>query len=169
MQRALLSALLCLALNGAAPPAGAAFSATQTDILGLRLGMPEPAVMEKLLWQGVAPGRIRREAGACATPAACEATLKVAARDGALTIDLRGDPLSVERITYRLHGWASDQPRMIEESALLHYGPPDQRQPMAWCQRPTSGGACPDDQAALRFNRETLTIVLSAGAAGPRR
>ena len=141
----------------------AAFSPDQTDILGLRLGMMEAAVMDGLLRQGIRPERVARRVGTCAAVADCVTTLTGPTHDGELTIDLRGKPPMVDRIAYRLFGRASGGPDLIIESALTHYGPPDQREPMAWCQRQSTGDGCPEGQPALRFDRQTLTAVLTSG------
>jgi hypothetical protein len=141
------------------------------DILGLRLGMAEPQVDAILRRQGVARP-ITREASPCQDHDACDVTILAHTVDGALTIRLVADaggrlltPIVV-RIAYTLKGTAMGEAAMISSSVVERFGPPDQANPMAWCESVTADRACPANKISLRFSAETLTVVLAAGQTG---
>ena len=128
---------------------GKALDATGTDIIGLRLGMPERQIVAVLQHQGFA---VARDHGA----------LTARTRDGQLTIDLAANG-AVRQIRYVFTGHGAGEPQTIRASMLDRFGPPDQAIPMAWCQAARPNGTCPASRASLTFRPETLTLVLRAG------
>jgi hypothetical protein len=152
--------------------AGHATPPDSFDILELRLGMAEPQVDAILRRQGVAAGRISRQASPCQDNDACDVTILAPTRDGTLTIRLVADagartanPIVV-RIAYTLKGAAMGEAGMISSSVVGRFGPPDQARPMTWCESLTAERACPVNKISLRFLPETLTVVLAAGVTG---
>ncbi|HVZ08760.1 hypothetical protein [Rhodopila sp.] len=163
------------------------------EILGLRLGMTEPAVTAVLRAQRIRTDQIRHQPEACQGEMCpgevcqgemcqrevcqgemchgevcqgdgpCRLTLTTPTPDGELSIDLAGTPLRVDRITYRLHGRGPGEPAIIADAVLERFGRPDEQAPMTWCRHPGTDLRCVPGDPVLRFYRDTLTLVLAAG------
>lgn len=142
---------LAAALLLVAAPAGA-FDAQGADIIGLRLGSPEADAVSILGRQGFPATRVRDG-------------LVAATRDGTLAIDLAGDRVHEIRYTFNAHG--AGESDKIPASVLNRFGPPNQANPMAWCQLDGRDGRCLPAAASLIFIPETLTLVLRSGRRGP--
>jgi hypothetical protein len=150
---------LSLAVSGGSVRA-AVFNPAGVDIQGLRLGLTEAAAMTELQRQGVRADRITRKADACTTAPHCDVILTAAMRDGNLRLVLSGEPSVVRSIAYTFHGQRPGEPEIIADAVLQRFGPPDQPEPMRWCQQSGPGRHCAETGASLRFNRKTLTLTL---------
>lgn len=122
------------------------FDATGVDIIGLRLGMPEPEVVARLAKQGYTVK---------ATPEAILAKTL----DGRLQIAL-SPSRGVTEIRYTFTGRDMDSPRKIREAVLVRFGDPNQATPPTWCRTVGPDGICPDNQASLTFLPDELTLLL---------
>jgi hypothetical protein len=132
------------ALLAAAPAHG--FDAAHVDIIGLRLGMQEPEIVDRLAHQGYTVSRTK-DAIAANT------------RDGRLQIAL-SEEHGVTEIIYVFSGRGPGDPAKIRESVLIRFGDPDQAKPPTWCRTVRPDGICPPDQARLTFLPEALTLSL---------
>lgn len=146
MRGSILTLVAALWLVGA--PAGA-FDAQGADIIGLRLGMPEKEAVAILGRQGFPATRVRDR-------------LVAGTRDGTLTIDIAGDRIHEIRYTFKAHG--AGESDKIPASVFDRFGPPNQTNPMAWCQIDGRDGKCLPAAASLIFIPETLTLLLRSGS-----
>lgn len=154
-------------------PATAGFDARKANILTLRLGMTEAEVMGALVAQGVVASRVEREHQPCPQmpEAGCLVRLKARTRDGWLTVSFApprpNDPVErVGIIAYALDGRGPNEPALIRESVINHFGPPTVWKPMTWCQRPDAGGGCPAGRPRMTFGAGAGTSVILTLSAG---
>jgi hypothetical protein len=160
--RNIAPAMMMAALFAAAP--GHAFDASGADVLGLRLGMAETEIVDRLARQGVP---VTRLIDPCEDHDTCVSTLKASTRDGQLTISVSAGT-GMKQVQYMFRGRAMDEPATIKAAMSERFGRPDQQTPMRWCRTVAADGACLRQQATLTFLPETLTMILKAGEAGPR-
>jgi hypothetical protein len=146
------ASIVATAVALAAAPANA-FDPAGADIIGLRLGMPEAAIVATIRDQGFA---VSRDQGA----------LLARTRDGRLMIDVAGAQ-GAWRIRYVFTGHGPGEPEKIEAAIVDRFGPPDQARPMAWCQAVGRDGLCPAHAPSLRFLPGSLTLLLQSGSEGP--
>ncbi|MGE0418119.1 MAG: hypothetical protein AB7O80_15045 [Acetobacteraceae bacterium] len=154
--RATLAMALCCGPLMLAAATARAFDPQAIDILTLRLGMTEAQVTERLASQGYVEAQQRHLMRPCAEHQAihCLATIAARTKDGLLEIGFTGEipgTEAVDRIVYTLDGRRPGEPEAIETSVLQRFGPPTNRVPMTWCDRPVASGPCPQDMARLSF------------------
>jgi hypothetical protein len=160
IMRQTATAVTLTILLAAAP--GHAFDAAGADVLGLRLGMAETEIAERLARQGFPMTRL---AEPCPDRDTCLVTIKANTRDGELRIIVSGGT-GMQQVQYHLIGHGAGEPEKIKAAMTDHFGRPDQQTPMTWCHMAAADGACPRQQASLTFLPETLTVTLKAGDPG---
>jgi hypothetical protein len=160
IMRQTATAVTLTILLAAAP--GHAFDAAGADVLGLRLGMAEPEIAERLTRQGFS---VTRLAGPCSDRDTCLVTIKTNTRDGELRIIVSGGT-GTQQVQYHFVGRGAGEPEKIKAAMTDRFGRPDQPMPMTWCRTAAADGACPRQQASLTFLPETLTVTLKAGDSG---
>lgn len=143
---AVAAVVLAVAPANAFDPAGA-------EIIGLRLGMPEAAIIATLREQGFTLHQV-------------PGTLLVRTPDGQLTVDF-APPQGAWQIRYVFSGHGPGEPEKIEAAIIDRFGPPDQARPMAWCQAVGRDGLCPIQAPSLSFLPGSLTLLLQSGVDGP--
>jgi hypothetical protein len=132
----------------AAHPADA-FDPAGIDILGLRLGMPETAIVATLRHQGFATIRSGD-------------AISAVTKDGHLRIVLSAQD-GATQIGYVFDSRDSGAAETILDAVLTRFGEPTQTTPMTWCQTIGHSGVCPRGQAALTFLPESRTLLLTNG------
>ncbi len=143
-----VTAAITMAVLLAAGPARA-FDADGVDIIGLRLGMSEAAVIADLSRQGFTMHR---------TPESITANTK----DAQLSV-LVSAGQGLTEIKYVFFGRGAGAPAKIREAVMIRFGDPDQATPPAWCKAVVPDGMCPKAQASLTFWPDTLTLLLVSG------
>ena len=147
MRRTILTMAAMAAL--AATPA-LSFDPAGADIIGLRLGMTEPEVADRLMSQGFTVTR---------APGAVMANTM----DGRLTAAITPER-GVTDIRYVFHGRGAGAPAKIREAIMIRFGDPDQATPPTWCRSVGPDNTCPANEASLTFWPDSLTLRLTEGA-----